>query len=312
MRSHLVVFILPFIATATPAAAQSDVPNQALVALRNEMQALNRVGWKVLRAAGDTCPAQAAGIGLTIDFAGAYGSAMADSLKQTWAMGDLPQVAAVAPDSPAATAGIAVGDEILAVNGTSTPAMIKASADPSLFADQLEEYLARQAPGQPISIMLRRSKNERIVPLTPVSVCASRFVYKLAAQVDAYTDSTTRNVGVTSGLIAFARTDDQLALIVAHELGHVIRRDPKGGGWNKVRAMEDRADTVGAALIRCAGYDIRAGAEFFLDYHRRDLLRWFRSPSHRNMKDRAVRVLATPETACPLDATGLAALEKAR
>ena len=64
---------------------------------------------------------------------------------------------------------------------------------------------------------------------------------------------------VTSGFIRFAKTDDELALVVAHEIAHRL------AGMRVVPGpqVEVRADRLGLYLAARAGFDIAVAPEFW-------------------------------------------------
>lgn len=180
--------------------------------------------------------------------------------------------------------------------------MIAASKAPRLFADELERMLAATPADAAVTLSLRRGGKEYATTMRGVPICGARVIYKLNDGLDAYADSESGNLAITSGMIAFNGRDDALAMVIAHELAHIINRDGKAGGVSQRRDMEDAADMAGAGLVQCAGYDLTAATRFYADYNKHDWLRWIRDPTHRSMKSRARRVLGAPrDIACPLD-----------
>lgn len=303
----LVAISAPFV-LALPAYAQ-DAPPAWPNQLRSEMQRLADVGWQARLAAGALCPGQANGIGASFDQIAAYSPSMRADLSAATGMGTLPQVAAVAKGSPAALAGLRAGDEIEAVEGQPVSVLIAASPTPALFADELEVLLSKGKPGSRVSLTVRRGEATFDVDVTGQAICSTQILYKFEPGIDAYGDAETNRVAVTSGMISFNKNDAALTWVVAHELGHVIRGDIKARGIGERRRMEDRADLIGGALARCAGYDLESAAGFLLEYNRRDWLRWMRDPTHRSMTKRAERVMKTPDgIACPLTDADLARL----
>ena len=92
--------------------------------------------------------------------------------------------------------------------------------------------------------------------------------------------------------MTFAASDDELALVAGHELGHIIHRDGKATSLADRRNMEDRADEAGAHLAKCAGYDVTAALGFWDRYANRRKLSFLYGPSHRSPRDRAARMAA--------------------
>ncbi|MCT2398077.1 M48 family metallopeptidase [Novosphingobium mangrovi (ex Huang et al. 2023)] len=215
-------------------------------------------------------------------------------------LGDLPQVIAVAPESPAQVAGIRPGDDILSVNATPVSEIVAKDPEAGSLADHLEELLAATPEGEDITLELERGGHTLTISFRGEQLCATRFILKTGKGVTAYSDG--QNVALSAKLVDFAQNADELAVFASHELAHVVARDGKAKGLRERRAMEDRADTLGADLMRCAGYNVERGLEIWHRYNQRDILRWLRDPSHRNIPERVRRIEAhiasTPET-CP-------------
>jgi predicted Zn-dependent protease len=85
-------------------------------------------------------------------------------------------------------------------------------------------------------------------------------------------------IAVFSGLLRVAETDDQIAVVLGHEMGHAlahhaserIARDEMnhgsgGGFWEKAfdRAQETEADHIGLFLMTFAGYDPDESVRFW-------------------------------------------------
>lgn len=276
-------------------AAVSAWPRQ----FHSDIARLAEVEWRLREAAGGLCPELAPATGLKFDYRGAYPEEAWPVLEQVLGMGELPQVAAVVPGSPAQRAGIRPGDEIAAVNGKSTLAIAAASEDPDLLADTLEEHIATVPENTQLQFLVRRTGEEIAIALTPVTQCAARFVLKTGDGKDAYSDSS--NIAMSTGMIRFMANDDELALIAGHELAHVVNRDGKAKGLGHRRRMEDAADALGAALAHCAGYDVALSLDFWARHRKNDLLRWFRAPSHRSPKSRRDRLAGLAGSlTCPI------------
>jgi hypothetical protein len=246
---------------------------------------LTHVGYEIGVIAAALCPTINAGTGIGLDDLRAYSLEDRRSIAALLGMTDAPQIAAVAPGSPADIAGVKPGDDVLAINDIGIVQLRSTSANASLFADELEQRIAATPIGT--SIKLSLSRNGRIfeVLVTPRSVCGTRFVIKTGGGISAFSDGT--NVAISSKLIEFASNDDELALIAGHEVGHVINRDGKAGNSGQQRQIEDRADALGVRLAQCAGYDAKVGIEFLLRRDTSDGLRLFRASTHRAAKSRA-------------------------
>jgi Zn-dependent protease with chaperone function len=263
--------------------------------MREQMLRLGEVDWRIRLAAGNLCPQMASGIGVVVDHAAAYASPDGSAFTRSLRMGKMPQVAVVAAGSPAAQAGVRPGDELVAIGDTAMADLLAASRDPSLFAEDVMELLAALPPGLPATLILQRGKASLRKKIAPVAVCASRTMLDSGRSLAAYSDS--RDLAVTSALIEFTANDDELALIVGHELAHVLL--PRAPGAQQ--QQESEADVFGARLAHCAGYDVARAADFWPRYRAQDLLARSRLPTHPSpeRREEAIRA-ALPTFTCPV------------
>lgn len=186
-----------------------------------------------------------------------------------------PGVIAVAPDSPAAAAGIQAGDIVLAINGIVVPPETGltepfTTARAHARADAVDDLLA---VAHPLTLTLLRGTTTVPVRLTPISVCPSRVYLARSGQRNAYADG--HHVFLTTGMLPLLRNDDELAFVIAHEMAHnilghaaIMRSSAvrKGLGMTFghsgtiVRGTETEADALGATIMLDAGLDPFRGA----------------------------------------------------
>jgi len=121
------------------------------------------------------------------------------------------QVRYVHADMPAGKAGVEISDWIVAVNGEPVG---------QREANAVFEIIQRatRARIQPLTLTLSRASSVREVNLWAVPSC--RLIVKLVDSpvVNAFSDGS--HIIVTSGLLAFVRSPDELAWVLAHEIGH--------------------------------------------------------------------------------------------
>ena len=169
---------------------------------------------------------------------------------------------------PGGKAGMAIGDAIVTING-----------DPVKFPreESVSSQIQRltRAKIQPLSLGLRRGASEREVNLWAVPWCRMNVRLVTSPVVNAFSDGST--VYMTTGLLQFVRSPDQLAWVVAHEIGHhvlehaetaklqlMLNRLLGSTVGEKPRAvmqidLERQADLFAADLATRAGFDIREG-----------------------------------------------------
>jgi membrane-associated protease RseP (regulator of RpoE activity) len=167
-----------------------------------------------------------------------------DRLYGVWAAS--VAVVAVQPGSPADRAGIRIGDRLLRVGGN------EIDTDIDVF-DR-----ANAAGTDPISITVFRDEAEVTLDVARLAACHHEALIEIGDLM-----LTDRARGdhfyVTSSFIRFAKTDDELALVVAHEIAHRLT------GMRVVQGpqVEIQADRLGLYLAARAGYDIAVAPEFW-------------------------------------------------
>lgn len=268
--------------------------------VRMQMSRLTDIGFKLGVIAAPLCPSKRAGMGIMLDYIQAYDPKDRPAIAALLKLGDAPQIAAVAPGSPADMAGIMPGDELLAIGRLSIATLQHEPTDKTLLADQLEDRLAASPIGTGISLELRRGHRTFLASLTPLPVCAARFILKTDEEIAAYTDGS--NIAISTKLITFTLNDDEVALVAGHELAHIVYRDSEARNLRHRRWLEDRADALGARLMQCAGYQAELGSRYWDRREQTDALRAFRSPTHRSRKARAALIRSEAAlSSCPPD-----------
>lgn len=121
-----------------------------------------------------------------------------------------PTVIAVADGSPAAVAGIKMGDQILTLGNEAVPA--------EHSAEWIAGWLALNGEA-PITIVMRRDGKDAPRTFTPAVACAIPVELASDPAPDAFTDN--RKIVVQTGILRLTKTDADLATVVGHELAHV-------------------------------------------------------------------------------------------
>jgi len=215
-----------------------------------------------------------------------FHSFAAEALDLTWAR---PTVISISDGSPAAAAGIRDHDEIIALDGELIPL--------TRTAGWMGGWLKANGV-KPVRVDLRRDGVDRTVMVTPVMACSIPIDYVVDDVVNA--GSGDRGIVINSGIVALAKTDAQLAVVIGHELahsnlGHLDKRRlntvigfagglaidagimvgglPTGGAFTREFtkggarafsvAFEREADYVGAYYAARAGYDLNGVEELW-------------------------------------------------
>lgn len=201
------------------------------------------------------------------------------------------RVAFVVPGSPADLAGIKAGDVMLSLN--EKPVVLGKEAK-KLFA----ENLRGAAKLGPVDFEVRRQSDTQRLLVNPVTACD--FETRLARGSDKNAFADGKNIVIYQGMMEFFKTDDEVALVVSHELAHNAMRhlDAKktnatigglvgllldvaaavggvntNGNFSKLGSnvaagafsveFEQEADYVGLYFMQLAGYKIDDAANFW-------------------------------------------------
>ena len=173
--------------------------------------------------------------------------------------------------SPAGKAGMSIGDAIIAVNGDSVL---------SLSATQVVGMVNRltRVKIQPLTLRLRRENVEWDINLWAVPSCRMNVKLVKSPVINALSDGPA--ILVTTGLLEFVRSPDQLAWVLAHEVGHhalehaetvklqmMLNRFLSSTVGEKPKQisqldLERQADRFAADLMVRAGFDLREARRF--------------------------------------------------
>lgn len=135
-----------------------------------------------------------------------------DALKSRYGVTDLVQVSYTAPGSPAEKAGIRAGDVPISLSGWPVPVGENALKE---FRSKLDEHKQK---GGPIELIVRRGNEDMVVSVIPEPACDFMLVLANEDSKNAYADG--RRIVVHRGLMDFFKTDEEAALVIAHELAH--------------------------------------------------------------------------------------------
>lgn len=226
--------------------------------------------------------------------------------------GDNPFVAALAPTSPAAAAGLRIGTAVIGLSGAGVPS--GAGDHPFARITAIEMQLAAMPADAPLALAVAAGPGLRI---TPVPGCVSDFRVEPSEKPGAVADG--RMVLVNYGLAQFATSDDELAAAIAHELAHNILRHrvrldaagvdrglAKQFGRNArlFKQTEIEADRLSAWLLAGAGYDPAAAARFWQMFGQRQGRPLFQAGTHPRWRDRVASIEAEVAAIDALRAAG--------
>jgi len=228
-------------------------------ALAAQDRRLAMVAERLMEANDALCTQHMPALGLVIESRDQYPANPGDK----FANGPVA-VAQVLPGSPAAGI-VEPGDSLVAIGAVPTASLRAQGKSPQ--RDAVFAALADSPPSAPLSLTLARGGSERTVTLHPIPACRALVEVRSSNGDNARSDGKV--IQVDYGLAA-ETTDDQLAVIFAHELGHLVlehRRRLSQAGVSKGffgelgrngrlnRQVEDEADLISVHLLANAGYD---------------------------------------------------------
>ena len=222
----------------------------------------------------------------------------------------------VLPDTPAARAGLMENDGLLAVAGTPVPAPAATGTVTSATRNAAQALIAARPVASPLPLTIRRGVGAaaRTITVAPVPGCRVEFEVLAGNKLGASSDGQVVQVG---GRLFELFDDDQIAVVVAHELGHAVLRhrarlEAAGVRWGVLsefgrngrlfRETETEADLMGAYLLRNAGWDPRIAVTFWREQGGKIDGGLFRSRTHPSSAARAAaieRELATVPADAP-------------
>jgi hypothetical protein len=198
-----------------------DGPGERLAAIAELDGRVVGVFHRLITANAEVCPDTGWTLGWTLHAANQYDGPLRDVLVVEGLEGDLPAVSATAPAGPAAKAGLVRGDVLLSVDGVPLKAGTTAGrARYEGVEANLKVLDATLVDGAPVTLEVRREGAVREVVVVPEAACAYAVHLDVSDEMNARADGSS--VHISSALARFAATDDELAVILGHELAHNV------------------------------------------------------------------------------------------
>jgi Zn-dependent protease with chaperone function len=237
------------------------------------------IGYRLATRNVALCDQRQPATGLVLSDIALYPAKQHAAAARAYALGDarVPVfVAAVADGSPADGAGLRTGHAIFAIDGESLATIARQGDGDYARMAAIDGAMARWLADDEMIVSVASESTTTTVPLTGTPACATIFQVKASAGLDAAADG--RYVQVTAPLVDFAREDEELAAVLAHELAHNILRHRErleaagvargllqefGRSARLTRATETEADRLSVWLLAGADYDPVAAVRFW-------------------------------------------------
>ena len=276
---------------------------------------LETIGYRLSTANGSACDKATMRSGLLLHDQASYAAKDRELAIHKYDLTYGFGVLGVVPGSVAETAGLMPKDEILALNGLDLATYYPELMIPSgtfdrvgSFIDTLEAALEMG----PASLTIKRSGHRMTINLTGVLGCGGYVQLVKSGNLNAWSDGS--NVAITTHMLEYTDTDDELAFVIAHEMSHnILHHAPKlknrsqmlaslGLGAGSFRKAEDEADRLAVHLIHNTDYDPKGPERLLARLHGSVLLLLLATDfSHPSLGHRlaAVRLAAAEESARP-------------
>jgi len=160
---------------------------------------------------------------------------LGDTLQTGYGIGERLTVLFVLPDGPAEMAGLKARDVVDSVNGVST-------ADP----DALRTLVEKLPPDKPIAYTVNRDGQSVSITVNPDKACYYYARLDPRQIINAFTDG--RQIQIARGMMSFVRDDNELAVVIAHEMAHNVMKHIDAKKQNM--AVGFLADLAVAVLTR--------------------------------------------------------------
>ncbi len=253
--------VMPPLARSAPELAEMRTQRRmAFEEHQAEFARLQSVSDRLRMGAAPLCPDPVPRYGWSVANAFSFKPEVRELANAEYLLGDALKILRVTPGGPAGRAGVLPGDSIVAADGDPL-------AGPG--AERQFAALSDRAghAGAPLRLDLRRAGRAVHAEATGRPACDMPAYLTGSEHINAGTDG--KRIFVSEGMLRFTRDDDELALVVAHEMSHDIRRHVAIRGHGGASGT-DVLSAIGLAYGRAAAGAKRSGRgpelEFDADY----------------------------------------------
>lgn len=280
------------------AAAQPDPTG--LSALAEADTRLVAIGRRLAKGGEGLCGGFVANPGWTIEDAEQFPPALRPTVREALKLGTYPTIVAVEAGSAVQKARVKPGDEIIAVGGSAVTANV-AGAAVRVRQEGIERAIGTALAVGAASVRVRRDGQDIDLLLEREPGCASDFLIGRGKSLRAASSNGYRVV-VSAAIMDFAASDDELSVVMAHEMAHNILGHNREGPAQRVagadrsgakgRDREREADRWALYLMARAGFDPGVAAGFWRRWGPKTSYGMFSDGTHPGWRERAERAEA--------------------
>ena len=180
---------------------------------------LHNLSHKILKDSSSLCKRTSKKFGIIFNSLYLYDEEYFNSAIKLFSIDNDLTIVAIAEASAAEEAELQIGDKVIAINYEPVP--IDKGEFLAFYRDI--ENIIGDYDVVPLTI-IRRGENDTIetfeVDIIPDDVCDYDVLLGQSDNVNAYADGS--NIIIEKGMMRFARTDEELGLVIGHELAHNV------------------------------------------------------------------------------------------
>lgn len=291
-------------------AAVSDDTQASLLALQRDDQRVADTGWSIASRNTDACPKIWAALGISLQHVSQYEPAYRAAAQAAFGLDEAyPSILAVANDSPASASGLKPNDRLRAINGADLAGNSRGQKSAASYDAVSAAMAALEAlPEKSAAVLSIERGGQRLeISVTPENVCRSRVELAPGNAINANANGLVAQI--SGRLVNWVQSEDELALVIAHEMAHNLLDHPKrlneksalsglatslGLSGKAQRQMELDADRMGIIMAASAGYNYKIAPDFWARLNSNAPLAAFLATTHpktRARRENAQRVV---------------------
>jgi predicted Zn-dependent protease len=296
--------------TVNSHATVSDDTQASLLALQKDDQRVADTGWRIASGNTDTCPKLWGALGISLHHISQYEPAYRAAAKAAFGLDETnPSILAAAKGAPASASGLKPNDRLRAINGVDLAGNSRHQTGAASYDAVSAAMAALEAlPEKSAAVLSIERGGQRLeVSVTPQNVCRSRVELAPGNAINANANGLVAQI--SGRLVNWVESEDELALVIAHEMSHNLLDHPKrlseksalsglatslGLSGRAQRQMELEADRMGIIMAARAGYNYKIAPDFWARLNSNAPLAAFLATTHpttRARRDNAQRVV---------------------